>query len=89
MPQTQTKPSKMRPQDQLVVERKAFERQRTRLLRRYAGKYVAFYGQRLTAHDSDDCRLAARMFAELGDVPFYIARVEKTPTVYDLSGPEI
>lgn len=84
-----TKPLKRPPGDSLAIERKAFERQRSQLLRRYAGQYVAFYGERLVAYDKDDQRLAARMFSQLGDVPFYIARVEKKPTVYDLPGPEV
>jgi hypothetical protein len=40
-------------------------------------------------HAEDDEELAERMFKKLGDVPFYIAKVEEEPTVYDLPSPEI
>ncbi len=33
--------------------------------------------------------MAARLFAELGDVPFFIARVERSPAVYDVPSPEV
>lgn len=39
-------------------------------------------------HAPDDEELAARLFRELGDVPFFIARVERAPSVYDLPSPE-
>jgi predicted Zn-dependent protease len=77
------------PTDPLAVERRAFERQRAQLMKRYLGQHVAFYGGRFVDHDEDCEALAARLFARLGDVPFYIARVEKKPTLYDLPSPEI
>ena|SRR5438046_1164063 len=73
----------------LADERRAFERQRAQLLRRYKGQYVAVYEGRVVDHDPDDEALACRLFVKLGDVPFYIARVEERPTVYDLPSPEI
>jgi hypothetical protein len=76
-------------EDPLAPERRAFLRQRRQLLRRYPGNYVALYGGRVVGRDKDDEALAARMFAELGDVPFFIARVEERPTVYDLPSPEV
>jgi len=36
----------------------------------------------------DDEELARRMFEKWGDVPFYIAKVEREPTVYELPSPE-
>ena len=87
MPPTQTKPAGT--DELLVAEQRAFERQKTQLLRRYEGQFVVFYQGRVVAHGSDDEALAARMFVKLGDVPFWIARVEKRPTVYDLPSPEI
>ena len=89
MAQTQIKPRRPQPADPLAPERRAFERQRAQLLRRYAGHYVAFYGGQLVGHHKAAEPLAERLFAELGDVPFYIARVERTPTIYDMPGPEI
>lgn len=75
--------------DPLAAERRAFLRQRHQLLRRYPGEFVALYGGRVVGRDKDDETLAARMFAELGEVPFFIAHVERTPTVYDLPSPEV
>ena len=89
MPATQAKPLKIRTDDPLAAEQQAFERQKSQLLRRYPGQYVAIYGGRVVDHDKEDEPLAARLFAKLGDVPFLIARVEKRPTVYDFPGPEI
>ena len=84
-----TKAAKSQRHDLLLAERKEFERQRTKLLRRYPGHYVAFYRGQLVGHNKDQSLLAEDMFSRLGDVPFYIARVEKRPTVYDLPGPEV
>jgi hypothetical protein len=72
----------------LVVEEEAFGRKRAHLLRRYEGQFVALYRGRVVGHDKDDEELARRMFEKLGDAPFYIARVEKEPTIYDLPSPE-
>jgi ABC-type enterochelin transport system ATPase subunit len=57
-------------------------------LRRYEGQFVALYQGRVVGHGADDEELARRMFEKLGDVPFYIAKVSKEPTVYDLPSPE-
>jgi len=73
----------------LKVERRAFERRRRELLRRFAGEYVALSKERVVDHDKDDEAVAARMYRKFGDVPFYIARVEETPSVYELSSPEL
>ena len=40
-------------------------------------------------NDKDAEALAERLFTELGDVPFFIARVEKRPSVYGLPSPDI
>ena len=74
--------------DPLAAEQRAFERQRPRLLRRYRGQFVAIHGGKVVDHAADDEALAQRMFERLGDVPFYIARVESVPTVYELPSPD-
>jgi len=56
---------------------------------RYAGQHVAFFGGRVVDHDRDDEALAARMFEKFGGAPFYIARVEETPSVYEIPSPEV
>jgi hypothetical protein len=75
--------------DGVEAERRAFENRRSQLMRRYAGEYVAILGGRVVDHSKDDEALAARMFNKLGDAPFYIARVERTSTIYELPSPEL
>ena len=89
MPAIQTRPIRPQPADPLAAERRAFQRRRAQLLRRYSGHYVAFSGGQMVGHGRDDEALAARMFAQLGKTPFYIARVEPTPTVYEIPSPEL
>ncbi|HEY6181241.1 MAG TPA: DUF5678 domain-containing protein [Terriglobales bacterium] len=73
----------------LEEERRAFERQRAKLLRRYAGEYVAIFEGRVADHGKDDELLAARMFQKVGDAPFYIGRVERVPSVCEVPSPEL
>ena len=75
-------------EDPLAIEEQAFRQRRVHLLRRYAGQFVALYQGRVVGHGMDDEALAQRMFERLGDVPFYIAKVESEPTVYELPSPE-
>ncbi|MEY2427481.1 MAG: hypothetical protein QOJ40_366 [Verrucomicrobiota bacterium] len=77
------------PANGVDAERRAFERQRVQLMRRYAGEYVALSDERVVDHDTDDEALAARMFKKLGETPFYIARLEETPSVFELPSPEL
>lgn len=49
---------------------------------------MALYQGRVVGHGVDDEALAQRMFERLGDMPFYIAKVEPEPTVYELPSPE-
>ena len=76
-------------EERLAAEELAFRQKRGQLLRRYAGQSVAFYQGRVVGHGVDDEELARHMFERFGAVPFYIAKVEKEPTVYDLPSPEV
>jgi len=73
----------------LAAEEQAFQRQRVQLLGRYEGEYVALHRGRVIGHDPDDEELAARLFAKVGDRPFYIAKVERQPTVHEFPSPEV
>jgi hypothetical protein len=73
----------------LAAEEQAFRQQRAQLLRRYQGEYVALHEGRVVGHGPDDEELAGRLFADLGDRPFYIVKVEREPTVYELPSPEL
>ena len=75
--------------ERFEAEAQAFCRKLPQLLDRYEGGFVAFYGGRVIGHGSDDEELAERMYERLGDAPFYIARVERRPTVYDLLSHEV
>lgn len=72
-----------------AAEAQAFRRKLPQLLGRYEGKFVALYHGRVVGHGSNDEDLAQRMYERLGDLSFYIARVERQPTVYDLPSPEV
>jgi Family of unknown function (DUF5678) len=76
-------------EDPFVEEEHAFRRQHRQLLQRYRGQFVALYQGRVVGHGPDDEELAREVFERFGDVPFYIAKVEKEPTVYELPSPEI
>jgi hypothetical protein len=73
---------------EITQEQQAFRRKRSQLLQRYEGQFVALYQGRLAGHGADDEELALRMFKKFGDAPFYIAKVEREPTVYELPSPE-
>ena len=81
---TMSKTSPQLAEESLAAERRAFERQRAQLMRRYPSEYVALSGGRVVDHDKQDEALAARMFTRFGDAVFYIARLEQSPTVYEV-----
>ena len=89
MPHTQLKLAGEGTKRGYASERRAFEHQRGRLMRRYPGQYVALSGGRVVDHDKDDEKLAARMFKKMGDDPFYIARLEDTPLIYEVPSPAL
>jgi hypothetical protein len=74
-------------QESLAVEEQVFRSKRDKLLRHYSGEFVALRHGRVVGHGADDEELARRMFEKFGDVPFYIAKVEREPTVYELPSP--
>lgn len=76
-------------EEPFCAEEHVFRRKHQQLLQRYEGQFVAFHHGRMVGHGLDDEELAREMFVKLGDVPFYIAKVEKTPTVYELPSPEV
>ena len=73
----------------LATEEQAFQRLQVQLLQHYEGEYVALQQGRVIAHGPDDEELARRLFAELGDQPFYIGKVEREPTVHEFPSPEV
>ena len=88
-PPAQSAKNRRKTEDPFAAERHDFERQHRQLVRRFPGEYVALHGGRIVGRDRDCEALAARRFAKLGDVPFFIARVEARPTIYDLPSPEV
>ncbi len=83
------KPQKDSVEQALAAEEQAFRRQQAQLMARYEGEYVALHLGRVVAHGPDDEELARSLFAELGDRPFYIAKVEREPTIHELPSPEV
>lgn len=82
---TRKKPA---PNGDMSQEQQAFLRKRAQLMQRFEGQFVALYHGRVADHGTDDEELALRMFKKFGDAPFYIAKVEKESTVYELPSPE-
>jgi hypothetical protein len=72
----------------LTVQERTFYKRHTRLLQRYEGQFVALYRGRVVGHGPSDEELARQMFEKFGDAPFFIQRVEKQPTVYEVPSPE-
>ena len=75
--------------DPFVEEERAFRQKHRQLLQRYKGQFVVLYQGRVVGHGPDDEELAREVFEQFGDVSFYIAKVEKEPTVYELPSPEM
>ena len=76
-------------EEHLIAEERAFYKKRARLLQRYQGQFVALYQGRVVGHGPSDEELARQMFEKFGDAPFFIQRVEKEPTVYEVPSPEV
>jgi Family of unknown function (DUF5678) len=76
-------------EEPLVAEEQIFRHKRAQLLRRYEGQFVALSGGRVIGHGMDNEELAQRMFERFGDVPFFIAKVEREPSIYELPSPEV
>ena len=73
----------------LAAQERAFYKRRARLLQRYQGQFVALHRGRVVGHGTSDEDLARQMFEKFGDAPFFIQRVEKEPTVYEVPSPEV
>ncbi len=76
-------------EEQLAAQERVFYKNRARLLQRYQGQFVALYQGRVAGHGTNDEDLARQMFEKFGDAPFFIQRVEKEPTVYEVPSPEV
>jgi hypothetical protein len=76
-------------EEPFVAEERIFHQKKAHLLRRYEGQFVAMYQGRVVGYGTDDEELARRMFERLGDVPFYIGKVEEKPTIYEVPSPEM
>jgi hypothetical protein len=72
-----------------AAEARTFELKRAQLLQRYQGQFVALYRGRVIGHGLDDEKLAMKLYERVGDVPFYIVRVERQPSVFELPSPEV
>jgi hypothetical protein len=89
MPDSKSINVSLLPDESLASEEKVFRRKRNQFLMRYEGQFIALYHGRVIGSSTDDEELAGKMFKKLGDVPFYIVKVEREATVYDLPTPEI
>ncbi|MGH7773157.1 MAG: DUF5678 domain-containing protein [Candidatus Binatia bacterium] len=76
-------------EEPFAAEERMFHQKRAHLRRRYEGQFVAMYQGRVAGHGPNDEELAQRIFKKLGDVPFYIGKVEEKPTIYEVPSPEV
>ncbi|MBI3822993.1 MAG: hypothetical protein HY289_09995 [Planctomycetes bacterium] len=83
------KPQKDSVERALAAEQQAFRKQHAQLMARYEGEYVALHLGRVIAHGPDDEELAQSLYAKLGDKLFYIAKVEREPTICEVPSPEL
>ena len=74
--------------DALAAEAKRFVEMLPVLREQYDAEFVALIDGAVIDHDSDDERLAARLYARVGAAPFYIGWVGDSPTTYELPSPE-
>ncbi len=75
--------------EDLAENRRWYEANRARLVRRYRGKYVAIHGRRVIDHDRDFTALAARVFARLGNRPVFMPKVTAQERVVHLPSPSL
>lgn len=64
-----------------------YEAHRRRLLRRYAGQYIAILNGKILDHDRDFSALAGRVFAKVGVRPVFIPQVAVRDQVVHLRSP--
>ena len=76
-------------EEPLADQERVYYKRRARLLQRYQGQFVALYRGRVVGHGPSDEELARQMFEKFGDAPFFIQRVEKEPTIYEVPSPEV
>jgi hypothetical protein len=70
----------------------AFERMKPELLRQYRNRVVAIHDGQVVEIGSENesvADVAMRVYERLGYIPVYVHRVEETPRVYKISGPQI
>ena len=66
-----------------------YQSNRERLLRRFAGEYVAVVARRVVDHDRHFDRLAQRVFARHGVRPIFMPRVSREDRVHRLRSPRL
>ena len=71
-----------------AAEAKRFTKMLPILRQQYHGEFVALLDGAVIDHDPDDERLAERLYARLGEVPFYIGWTGESPSTYELPSPE-
>ncbi|HXF57679.1 MAG TPA: DUF5678 domain-containing protein [Actinomycetota bacterium] len=75
--------------DTLQADQAWFERNRSRLARRFPGQYVAVVGGRVLDHDPDFGSLARRVFARVGSSPVLVQRCSPAQRVVRAGSPRV
>lgn len=64
-----------------------YEANRTRLLSRYRGEYIAVRNGEVLDHDRNFESLARRVFTNLGTRPVFMPRCDEEPEIVDIPSP--
>lgn len=73
--------------DELAESMAWYERNRARLVRKYAGAYIAVWNGAVIDHDTDFEALAGRVFDRVGVRPVFLPRVEPEDRVVRVRWP--
>jgi plasmid stability protein len=75
--------------DVLAADIAWYQRNRSKLLRRYRGEYVAIVDGAVVDHDRDFSTLAARVFGRFGNRSIYMPRVQRDEAVVRIRSPRL
>ncbi|HEX3764061.1 MAG TPA: DUF5678 domain-containing protein [Kofleriaceae bacterium] len=75
--------------DALVDDIAWYQQNRSKLLRRYRGEYVAIIDAAVVDHDRDFSVLAARVFGRFGNRSIYMPRVQPEDRVVQIRSPRL
>ena len=73
----------------IKLEIEAYERMKPELLKTHKGLFVAIFNGKFIDSDTDESKLAERVYSQHGYRTMLITEVEETPKVYQMGGPQL